>query len=239
MTKKKKQIPKKSKKVKQNLHKVEDKESSTVKEEPVIHSKKEKDTFKYIIYGILIVIGIVLILAFVPKFMNNESEDNYNYHGFEFIKYEDMYQTQIQIRGQADNLYNLEFRYGPRELLDIPIIGEPKYFLTPDTMYIAFDPLDDNLSSIGVASADIQMNLIRVLQKKLVAAYTQSFGENNSEIPIKNCDNTIAPVIIVRHDPVTLIEQDGNCLIVQGEGMDVTRAANRLMYYLYGIMDKD
>jgi len=229
MTEKKKQIHKKSKKVKK---------ATLRKEEPIIHSKKEKDTFKYIIYGVIIIIGIVLILAFTSKFMDNENKDSYNYHGFEFIKHNGMYQTQIQIRGQVGNLYNLEFRYGPRELLDIPIIGEPKYFLSPDTLYIAFDPTDDNLSSIGVASADIQMNLARVLEKKLVAACTQEH-EQCVNVSIKNCNNTVAPVIIVKHDPVTLIEQDGNCLIIQGEDMDVTRAANRLVYYLYGIMDKE
>ena len=207
--------------------------------EKIKEIKKKKDGLNYIIYGIVVVVAIVLILAFSSKFVGKEKLNSYRYNGFEFVEYNNMYQTQIMIHGQAENLYNLEFRYGPRELEDIPIIGEPKYFLDPESMYIAFNPIDDNLSSIGVASADIQMNLIRVLEKKLVAAYTQESGENNSEVPIKNCNNTMAAVIIVRHDPVTLIEQDGNCLIVQGEGMEVTRAANRLVYYLYGIMDKN
>jgi hypothetical protein len=146
-----------------------------------------------------------------------------------------MYQTQILIRGQEENLYNLEFRYGPKDLEDVPVIGEPKLFLRADAMYAVFDPYDYNLSSIGIATGDIQMNLARVLNKQIVAACTKNHTDCLN-VSIKNCTNTKAPVIFVRHDPVTLVEQRDNCLIVQGPGMDVTRAANRLIYYLYGIM---
>ena len=220
-------------------HQEEGKTQKVSTESKMHHRKPKKDSFYYIIYGVFIVIVIFLILAFGPKFLHKESEDNYNYHGFEFVKANNMYQTQIQLQGQEENLYTLEFRYGPRELEDVPIIGEPNYFLRPDALYVAFDATDEDLSTLGVASADIQMNLARVLRKKLVAACTNNKSADCVGIPIKNCTNTLSPVIIVRHDPMVSVEQNGSCLIVQGPGLNVTKAANRLVYYFYGIMDKE
>jgi hypothetical protein len=199
--------------------------------------KQKKDSFHYVMYGVMIVVGIFLILIFASRIVDDEGSEHYTYNAFEFVKVGNMYQTQIQLLGKEQNLYNLEFRHGPKELEDIPIIGEPKYFLNADAMYVTFDPTDKNLSSIGVATSDIQMNLARVLEKSLVAACTQnSTGCENASI--KTCDNTDAPVIFVRHDPVALVEQKDNCLIVQGKGMEVVESADRLLYYLYGIMDK-
>lgn len=199
--------------------------------------KSKKKETKYLIYTLVIIIAIILIFVFSFRFFSEKNQNSYTYNGFDFVKTSDnMYQTKIQIRGQEENLYTLEFRYGPRDLEDIPVIGEPKYFLNANSMYIAFDPNEYNLSDVGLATADIQMNLVRVLNKKMVAACTNNESIDCKDVPIKNCENTQAPIIIVRHDPVTLIEQNGNCLIVQGKGMDVTKAANRLIYYLYGIM---
>ena len=59
-----------------------------------------------------------------------------------------------------------------------------------------------------------------------------------SDRPIKNCDNTDVPVILVKQDPVAFVEQRGNCLIVQGNDFELVKAADKLLLYLFGIVDR-
>lgn len=198
-------------------------------------AKRDKAGIKFIIYGAIILVCIFLIIFFISK-IKVDNDSHYSYHGFDFIKANGMVQTQIQLKADRSKLYTIELRYGPRDLEDIPIIGEPKQFNLVDEMYIAFDPMDENLSTVGIATADIQMNLIRVLGKTMHAACTQE-SEECGDAPVKNCENTKAPIIIVRHDPIALVEQKGNCLFVQGPGMDVVKSADKFLLYLYGIMD--
>ena len=201
--------------------------------------EKQHDTIKYIIYGVIIIIGIFLILTFGSKLIHNSNNNDkyYNYHGFDFIKKDDMVKTQIQLNTDRTKLYTIELRYGPREVKDIPIIGEPNYFTLPENMYVAFDPDDENLQYIGLATADIQMNLIKVLGKNLKAACTKT-SEKCGNASIKDCGNSELPIIIIRQDPVALIEQKGYCLYIQGQDMDIVKAADRYLLYMYGIMAK-
>jgi len=199
-----------------------------------------KETVKYIIYAVLGIIGVILILALLSNYRGSNEEGNenyYSYHGFDFVKQGDMVQTQIQIKADMSKLYTIELRYGPRDLRNIPIIGEPKYFSLAEEMYVAFNPDDENLKYVALATADIQMNLIRVLNKKMIAACTKE-SEECEGTPIKNCENSELPIIIVRQDPVALVEQKGNCLYIQGPDIDMVKAADKFLLYFYGIMDK-
>lgn len=242
---------KKEIKNKKNTIKKSNKVNGTSKKENLEnHSKKvsleslpghpHKETVKYIIYAVLGIIGVILLLALISNYRGSNESDNenyYSYHGFDFVKHGDMVQTQIQIKADMSKLYTIELRYGPRELKDIPVIGEPKYFSLAEEVYVAFNPDDENLQYVALATADIQMNLIRVLNKKMIAACTEE-SEECEGTPIKNCENSELPIIIVRQDPVALVEQKGNCLFVQGPDMDMVRAADKFLLYLYGIMDK-
>ena len=217
--------------------KTQTKKTKQISKKPKITSKKEKDTIKYIIYCAIIFMGFFLILAFSSKLIDTGDDNYYSYHGFDFIESNDMVQTQIQLKTDKTKLYTIELRYGPRDVKDIPIIGEPHYFVLPEEMYVAFDPEEENLQYIGVATADIQMNLIKVLGKKLTAACIKE-SEECGDTLVRDCGNSELPIIIVRSDPVALVEQKGNCLYVQGPDMDVIRAADRFLLYLYGIMDE-
>ena len=198
--------------------------------------KKKKDkSLKYLIYGVIIIIAIFLILFIVGKILP-QKDGGYYYNGFSFVKGKDMWFTQIQPPGK-NKLYTIELRYGPRDLEEIPVIGNPKLFLTINKTYITFDPTDKNLKYIGLAIGDIDLNLIKVLGIEPVAACTKNHPDC-SGIPIKNCDSKESPVILVQQDPVAFVEQRGNCLIVQGNDLELVKAADKLLLYLYGIMDK-
>ena len=200
--------------------------------------KEEKDSsIKYLIYAILIVIGLFLLFFNLGKILP-KNETSYTYNGFSFAKYGDMWFTQIQPPGQ-NKLYTIELRYSPRELEDIPIIGNPELFMNINTTYVSFNPEDDELKYVGLATADLQMNLIKVLGITPIAACSKN--ENNEcpeDTPVKNCENTYAPVILLQQDPVAFVEQKDNCLIIQGNNFDLVKAADKLILYWYGIMDQ-
>jgi hypothetical protein len=181
------------------------------------------------------IICIFVILFIIGKLIPNNYQ-GYDYNGFSFIKGNNMWFTQIQPQ-EGNKLYTIELRYGPRELEEIPIIGNPKIFLTINKTYITFNPYGENLKYIGLAIADIDMNLIKVMGIEPIAACTKNHSAC-SDRPIKNCENTEAPVILVKQNQTTFVEQKGNCLILQGNGFDLVKAADRLLLYLYGIMDK-
>jgi hypothetical protein len=198
--------------------------------------KKKKDkSLKYVTYSILIIISIFTIFFIVGNLLPKNYQ-GYEYNGFSFIKGKDMWFTQIQPPGE-NKLYTIEVRYGPKDLEEIPIIGNPELFLTINKTYITFDPGDKNLKYIGLAIGDIDLNLIKVFGIEPVAACTKNHPAC-SETPIKNCDNTKSPVILVQQDPVAFVEQKGNCLIVQGDNFELVKAADKLLLYLYGIMDR-
>ena len=123
--------------------------------------KKKDKSLKYIIYSMLTIISIFVILFIVGKILPNNYQ-GYEYNGFSFIKGNNMWFTQIQPIGE-NKLYTIELRYGPRELEEIPIIGNPEIFLEINKTYITFDPYDKNLKYIGLAIGDIDLNLIKVL----------------------------------------------------------------------------
>ena len=197
--------------------------------------KKKDNSWKYLVYVMLIIISIFIILFIIEKLLPKNYQ-GYDYNGFSFIKGKDMWFTQIQPPGE-NKIYTIELRYGPKELEDIPIIGEPKLFLTINKTYITFDPYNENLKYIGLAIGDIDINLINVLNIEPVAACTKNHS-GCSDRPIKDCDNTNYPVILVKQDPVAFIEQKGNCLIIQGNDFELVKAADKLLLYLYGIMGK-
>lgn len=197
--------------------------------------KKKDKSLKYVVYSILTIISIFIILFIVGKLLPKNYQ-GYDYNGFSFIKGNNMWFTQIQPQGE-NKLYTIELRYGPKDLENIPIIGDPKLVLTTNKIHITFDPYDKNLKYIGLAIGDIDLNLIKVLGIEPIAACTKNHSACLDR-PIKNCNNTKVPLILVQQDPVTFVEQKDNCLIVQGNDFEIVKAADRLLLYLYGIMGK-
>ncbi len=196
--------------------------------------EKKGNEIKYIIYSIVSIIGIFLILLFASKLSVGE-EKHYVYNGFDFYKQNDVWYTQIQPPGEG-KLYNLQLRYGPKEVEDIPIIGNPELFLGVNALYMSFDPYSENVQYIGLAIGDIDTALIKVGGIAIHTACTVQDNDACVNVSIKNCDNTNEPVIVVGQDRVAFVEHDGNCLKVYGKDMDVVRAADRLLLYWYGIM---
>ncbi|MBW2999471.1 hypothetical protein KY339_02260 [Candidatus Woesearchaeota archaeon] len=173
----------------------------------------------------------------VDKTIKGEIDESkgYLYNGFSFVKQEGLWFTQIQKKGTS-NVYNVQLRYGPKELENITIQGNPNEFLDLTAAYITFDPVGRDLSHVALAASDLSSNMAVVLAITPVPACTKNETGACKDIPTITCDNTKNPVIFIKEDAEAKIIHDDNCITLQGWGMDLVKVVDRLMLGWYGIM---
>lgn len=205
----------------------------------------KKKTFSPKTRTIIWIIAVIILLAAAVYIIKNpniigqvihDDESYYTYNGFEFAYYDGMWNTQIQIGKQP---YLIPLHYGPRDLEDLYYRGEedPKIFLTVKANYITFDPDEEDLNYTALAVAELGLNMAQALNIKPIGACTKNITEGCSKRPIINCENdTEHAIIYLKQADETKVELKGNCLTVQGKGMDLIRAVDRLLLYWYGIM---
>ncbi len=214
--------------------------------------KKSKKNLAFKITGLIILIGIFILFFMLSKPAVQEKNDlinnsfkpeSYKYNGFLFQK--GMYAWYSKIR-VGDLVYDVSFVYGPKEVDDIPVLGEVNdLILKAKEIYITTEP--DYPSRIGKAQVEIS---------KITSPRTSSFGILNiptintvtyipEEIkgkvgyPEITCKNASAnkSVIYLKIGSETKIYNKSYCVVVEGSNdEDVVRAADRLIYNLLGII---
>lgn len=214
----------------------ENKEKATEEEEinKEKKSRSDKDTKKLVIL-ILSLFAIFIITLLVSRYLyaNNSTPENpsYTYGGFRFVKISGLWHTQWQ---QNDKLYNVHLRYGPRESEDIPYYAESSSFDPTGTLYITFDPGRD-LKYVALASAELSLSLANTFNMTPIAACTNNETGCGTR-PIITCDNTGDAVIYIQQAAQPSITTKENCLIIQGQGEDLVRAADKVLWIWYGII---
>ncbi len=222
----------------------------------------EKQTKQfYLLIGVvlLIIIGIILIPKFFTeevKTINELHQDNlegklnddvgYVYNGASFVFVDGLWYSQVR-NIFSGNFYNVPMHYGPNELEDIPLEGELGSFLelaanntisdNPFVVYVTFDPTLEELQYIALANGELTQNLVKTFNLGFVPACTTDEVAACVGIDIITCNNTDNPVIFFNDEEPTLVKLEDNCLIIQGSGMEVVRAADRLLLHLYNIME--
>lgn len=207
----------------------------------------------YIIVGvILLVFAILFGLGFFLKKPLNissiddlhdlnfkgelETEQGYIRDGFSFVKYRGTWHTRF-LRMANNQTYHVELRYGPRDIGDIPLRGD--YELIPrqfNSTFVTFDPTGDNLSHVALAAADVSGNLAGVLQVYPFAACTKNETRGCRDRPVVRCGAPGVPVIYLKETPIASIEQQGSCLIIAGQELDLVKAVDRWLLAMYGMM---
>ena len=222
----------------------------------------EKQTKQfYLLIGVvlLIIIGIILIPKFFTeevKTINDLHMDNlegklnddvgYVYNGASFIFVDGLWYSQVRNIFNG-NFYNVPMHYGPRELEDVSVEGDLSSFLelaanntisdNPFQVYLTFDPRIEELQYIALADGELTQNLVKTFNLGFLPACTTDEVSACVGIDIITCNNTENPVIFFDNAEPTLVKVEDNCLIIQGDGMEVVRAADRLLLQLYNIME--
>lgn len=206
-------------------------------------TKQEKDNSTIILFSIVTVLFLVSLIGvmYVKNSSRPKVETEYS-NGFTFTKSNGFWHTDIKnaISGQ---LYDVEFRYSPSEVKDIPVTGNPKYFFkllelnNLSAAYFTFDPLA-NLSGTNIVAADLAKFMNSIHGLVLIAGCTQNETDACHDRQIITCENQLdkAMVIYVKESDSPKISMIKNCLTIEGRGQSLVEAQNKLMFLWYGIL---
>lgn len=163
-------------------------------------------------------------------------DEGYVYNGYSFVKANGMWFTQLQ-KFRTNNLYNVQFHYGPRDLEDVPLSGNVTDFISLNGTYVAFDPTEKDFAYTALASGELSINLGQVFNILPVAACSKNMTEACQTRPIVNCSNSDRPVIYMeRADRAAVIKENNACIRIMGNGTGIVKATDRLLYEWFGIM---
>lgn len=159
-------------------------------------------------------------------------ENNYIYNKFSFININGLWYTQVQ---SGSNLFDVPLHYGPRDLEEIPVIGElDKEFYGKD-LYVTFNPVDKNLQYIALASAELSVNLAKAFGIIPTAACDRNETETCKTRPIITCENN-EPTMYIKQGEKAKITLKGQCATIEGKDMEIVQAADKFLLKMYGVM---
>lgn len=164
-----------------------------------------------------------------------DPELGYIHAGFSFVNYNNRWFTRF-MRPNSSKIYDIELRFGPREVKNITITKDATRFIldnTQDATYVSFNPLQENLSYVALAAADITTALNKVFGMTSFPACTQNETDACADLPIIGCDEGL-PIILIRDAKTPSVQTNGSCLIIEGRNMEIVRAADRLLLEWYG-----
>jgi len=208
----------------------------------------EKSSSKYLFFAVL---SIVVVFGFIMWFTGDNikfiditdltgkttiraSDESYTYNDYEFTLVDDIWYTDIQ---SGNTIYTVGFHFDPDKVRDIEIKGKlSNKFLDSDVYYIAFDPTKEDLKYTALGSAELQLSMGRAMQLPLKAACLKEHPDC-VDVPIVTCESTDKPIFVIEEttgEPSIIF--DDNCVTVSGNGLELIKAVDRLLYFWYGVM---
>jgi hypothetical protein len=203
----------------------------------------EKEGNKIYAYIAIGIIAIFLAIIFFGKFLKPVDTNKYEYNGYLFIRVNDFWNVLLTVdRPEGQLQYNLETRFGPKELEYVAVNREIMGFFhdadnkTIENIYLTIDPTSNNNSALALAAYDLTANLAKILNIGVVSACTQNTTERCYGKPVINCNDTY-PVIYIKdsnHEEISYLPH--RCIVVEGKDIGLVKAVNRLLFQWYGVM---
>lgn len=238
--------------VKEFDRKIEEMNKADIPEEPPKSSEKT-----LIISIAAIALLLVSLFAFgafskqIPKTLEDlhvlnlqgklKPEQGYVYKGvYSFVTYDNLWYTQFK-SPRGSRVYSLALRYSPKDLKGIVIEGSlnPVFFDNQSEFFVTFNPTGKDFSYIGLAVADFNTHMSNVFEKKPIAACDRNETEPCKTRPIVTCEDAGKLVLYVRESERFRAYYNNNCIVVEGNGFDLVKGVDRILYNLYGIMEKE
>lgn len=210
------------------------------------------DLVLYITLGTIIAILFILVFGWrlvfpsEPMYSLDEMHElnlagkldpkrGYLHEGFSFVKVENRWFTRF-MRPNTTKVFDVELRFGPRDVRNVSLSGDPVPFIKENNQnatYVTFDPMQENLSFVALAAADVTTALNKIFFISAYPACTRNETETCSALPIVTCTEGL-PVILLRDAPAPSVIVNGSCIIIEAKNMDLVRAADRLLLEWYG-----
>ncbi len=224
----------------------------TTEEEKENPEEKKKDTKKLLLLLSTITV-ILLLLAGVTLYTFKHKEpvtidglhslnikgkldpdQGYMYHGYSFVKYSDLWYTQVQ---KGKTVYDVTFNYDPKSVENIPVEGVlTKDFVKNKKLWITFDPDSPNLKWVAIANYGLSRSLAWAFGYDMEAGCTKNITKACADRVVE-CGDPDKAVIYLKQANDTRVILAENCVIVQGEGENLVKAKDRLLLRWYGILD--
>ena len=162
----------------------------------------------------------------------------YLYKGtYSFVKFENLWYTQL-VSPKGTRLYNIQFRYGPKDVESVNIKGRLNdgVFNNATEYYVTFNPRGNDFSSVAVAVGDFNQQMTRIFFKQPIAACDRNETLACLDRPIITCENTDKLVLYAKESNSSRVAYNNNCIMVEGNGLELVKGVDRVLYDLYGIM---
>lgn len=219
-----------------------------------IEEEPEKNISDTILIVSVIVLIVILITIFSLKFFIKTEQQTINdmiklclkgklkedvcylyKDAYTFVKIEGLWYTQVQNQNLK---VGIPLHFNPSHIENTPIIGNINLTLFNEMpyFYITFNPKGNNFSSIALAVGEFDRNMLAAFGKTPIASCIINETDACANRPIINCTNTDEPVVYIKESNETSVILDDNCITIQGQGMDLVKATDRLLLRLYGIM---
>ena len=203
----------------------------------------------YTVVGILLCILVIVGLRFLfgtgfitinnlhnLNIEGEESEINYIYNGFSFIRIDPLWYTKVSAKG---NIYNIPFRFGPREVEHIPIDMQK---FSAKIVFLTMDP--ELTSRVAIAPIEIgrilgnKYDLLNIPVKSALTKIPEGKLQDYNDTIIKTCEDAteVEAVFLFISGNKTMVYEENNCVIIQGvSDDDIIKAADRLAYGIIGV----
>lgn len=168
-------------------------------------------------------------------------EQGYVYKGvYSFINFDNLWYTQLT-SPKGTKIYNLALRYSPKELKDVVIEGmlNAEFFNNQSEFYVTFNPTGKEFSYVGLAVADFNTHMSKVFEKNPIAACDRNETEPCKHRPIVTCADMDKIVLYIKESDRFRTYYNSNCIVVEGNGFDLVRGVDRILYNLYNIMEQE
>ncbi|MBI2542199.1 hypothetical protein HYV80_05815 [Candidatus Woesearchaeota archaeon] len=224
--------------------------------EPEEEPKKSSDKALFIaVLVILVLLALVLSFSVIykqqPKTLEDmhvsnlkgklKPEQGYVYKGvYSFVTLDNLWYTQIT-SPKGTKVYSLALRYSPKDLKDIVIEGQldSNLFNSQSEFFVTFNPTGKEFSFVGLAVADFNTHMSKVFEKKPIAACDRNETEPCMSRPIVTCEDKDKLVLYIKESDRFRTYYNGNCIVVEGNGLDLVKGVDRVLYNLYNIMEEE
>lgn len=133
---------------------------------------------------------------------------------------------------------NIPFHYLPGDLEELYVDNIAINRIKNSRMiYTTFDPSVEDISVIELVRFELREDLLRIFNVYVADGISE---ENKSyALPIITCKNatSFVPVLNFVNDNNTGIRIEENCIIIEGEGEDIIKLKDRLVYGLLGVLE--
>ncbi|MBU0980443.1 MAG: hypothetical protein KJ709_06550 [Nanoarchaeota archaeon] len=162
-----------------------------------------------------------------------DEEQGYIWNGNSFVNVGNTWFVTIK---KGENLFSIPLHYGPREVIDVPMIRRNNTFGESEDFYFTFDPDDPKMGFITLASTEIGVTLAQVFLIAPKPACTSDIDPACEGVAIGSCDLN-GSVFYVRTADKPSVTVEDQCAIIEGDEWDLVRAADRFLLVIYGLME--